>query len=322
VTPLLSKAEVDALLTDVGRLGGSAGDAAAALRRVVAVDLIGRERSVRGRWPGLELVADRLLRRLQTTFGALLGHGPGVAIAGLELVRFRDVREHIAHPVTLQLFRMPPLRGLGLLGMSRALAGLVLEVSLGGRAGRCTPVADREPSAIEVRVLERLGRRILHDLGEAWRPVAAVEFSLLRSEQNPLLAAIAGPQDLVLRLDLTIAPGVGEPAALTLCVPNAALDPVRHALETVPGTDREAPATAWSDRLRALLDDTDLEVTAELGRARLCVREVLALRAGDVITLGAGREGPVVVRVEGRALFLGAPGVAGSSNAVRITNAL
>ncbi len=49
MTPLLSKAEVDALLTDVERVGGSAGDAAAALRRVVAVDLIGRTGTHAGR---------------------------------------------------------------------------------------------------------------------------------------------------------------------------------------------------------------------------------------------------------------------------------
>ena len=322
MTPLLSKAEVDALLKDVDLLGSPVGDATVALRSVVAVDLAGGERSVRGRWPGLELVADRFLRRLQTTFGALLGHVPAVTVAGLELVRFRDVREHVAQPAAVQLFRMPPLRGLGLLGLSRALAGLVLELSLGGRAGRSTPVADREPSAIDVRVLERVGRRILADLGEAFRPVATVEFSLLRSERNPLLAAIAGPQDLVLRLDLTVTHDAGEPGALTVCIPNGALDSVRHALATVPGTDRDVPAPAWSERLRALLDDTDVDVTAELGRARLCVREVLALRVGDVIPLRAGREGPVVVRVEGRALFLGAPGVAGSSNAVRITSAV
>lgn len=322
MTPLLSKAEVDALLKDVELVEGTARTVAAGRPSVVAVDLVARERSVRGRWPGLELVADRFVSRLRTTFGALLGRVPAVAVDAVELVRFREVREHVPRPATLQLFRMPPLRGLGLVGLSRALAGLALEVSLGGRAERCTPSTDRELTAIDVRVLERLGRRILHDLGEAWRPVAALEFSLLRSEQNPLLAAIAAAQDVVLRLELTVTHDGGERAALTVCIPNAALDPVRHVLETVPGSGGEAPSTAWNDRMRALLDDTDVEVTAELGRARLRVREVLALRAGDVVPLGAGREGPVVVRVEGRPLFLGAPGVAGSSNAVRITSAV
>ena len=47
--------------------------------------------------------------------------------------------------------------------------------------------------------------------------------------------------------------------------------------------------------------------------------EVLALRTGDVLTLRTGREEPVIVRVEGQAVFVGAPGVARGSNAVRIT---
>jgi flagellar motor switch protein FliM len=49
------------------------------------------------------------------------------------------------------------------------------------------------------------------------------------------------------------------------------------------------------------------------------LRDVLALRAGDVLALGTGREGPVRVRVEGRTVFVGAPGVAGGNNAVRVT---
>jgi flagellar motor switch protein FliM len=322
VSQLLSKAEVDALLNGVDVVAIGAGEATVGLRKVSAIDLAGRERSIRGRWLGLELVVDRFVRGLRATLGGLLGRVPGVAIEGLELVRFGEVRAHLPQPVSLQLFRMSPLRGLGLVAMSPALVGLVLEVSLGGDAGRRTPLANRELSPIELRVLERLGRRVLDDLGEACDPIAAVEFSLLRSEQNPMLAAIAGEQDLVLRLDVRIAHEDGEPAALTLCLPNAALDPIRHVLATAPGSEREAPATAWSERLRALLDDMDLEIAAELGRARLRMSEVLALRVGDVIALGAGREGPVVVRVEGRPVFLGAPGVAGSSNAVRITSAV
>jgi len=38
-----------------------------------------------------------------------------------------------------------------------------------------------------------------------------------------------------------------------------------------------------------------------------------------VIPLRTGREGPVLVRVEGRPRFLAAPGVLAGSNAVRVT---
>jgi len=38
-----------------------------------------------------------------------------------------------------------------------------------------------------------------------------------------------------------------------------------------------------------------------------------------VLPLRTGREGPVLVRVEGRPRFLAAPGVQGGSNAVRVT---
>jgi flagellar motor switch protein FliM len=322
VSQLLSKDEVDALLKGVADGGLGASPGAGTPEKVVALDLTNRERSVRGRWPGLELVLDRLGRALRTSLGTLLGRAPAVTVAGVELLRFAAVRERLPKPTVLQVFRMTPLRGQGFLAPSPGLAGLVLEVFLGGNAGRRTPLAERELSAIETRVLERLGRRVLHDLGEAWRAVSAVTFDLVRTEQNPALVTIAPPQELVLEIDVAITPEGGEPATLAICVPNASLDPVRAALEALPGSERIAPATVWSERLRALLDDTDLEVSAELGNARLRVSEMLALRAGDLLTLGTGREGPVLVRVEGRPLFHGAPGVAGSSNAVRITGRL
>jgi len=71
--------------------------------------------------------------------------------------------------------------------------------------------------------------------------------------------------------------------------------------------------------LRAALADAECEVSADLGSHLMSLREVLALKTGDLIPLRTGREGPVVVRVAGRARFLGAPGVASGSNAVRVT---
>ena len=321
MSQLLSKDEVDALLKGVADGDVPAG-AAPSRGRVVSLDLTTQERSVRGRWPGLELVVDRFARCVRTTLGSLVGKLPAVGVATVDLRKLAVVNERLPHPVSLQLFRMAPLKGEGLLIVPPALAALLFEVFFGGDARHPTPLAAREFSAIEQRVLERLGTRVLHDLRDAWRALGAVEFALLRSDRNPTLAPIAAAQDLVLLIELSVGFEGGEPTAMTLCMPNAALDPIRRALETAPGSEREAPATSWSERMRALVAPAELEVVAELGTQQMRLSEVLALAVGDVIPLRTGREGPVVVRVEGRPLFIGAPGVSGAGNAVRITATL
>jgi flagellar motor switch protein FliM len=102
-------------------------------------------------------------------------------------------------------------------------------------------------------------------------------------------------------------------------LPNAALDPLRHRLQAGVIGEGEAPGAGFGDRLRAALAAVELEVAAELGTHRMRLRDVLGLSAGDVLPLRTGREGPVLVRVEGRPRFLAAPGVLAGSNAVRVT---
>jgi flagellar motor switch protein FliM len=95
---------------------------------------------------------------------------------------------------------------------------------------------------------------------------------------------------------------------------------MRARLAAAPGQDAVGvTGESWDGPLRGLLGDTELELTAELGRRHLSVREVLRLKVGDVVALGTGREGPVLVRVEGQPRFLGAPGVTGARHAVQLT---
>jgi flagellar motor switch protein FliM len=318
VSRILSEEEVDALLRGVAEGALSTGGAHRA-RGVQTLDLTSQERNLRGRLPGLELVVDRFVRGLRASLGTLLGRLPDLHLNGLELLRFARVTAGLPHPVALQLFRMAPLRGQGLLVVSPPLASLLLQVFFGGAPGRKAPPAARDFSAIEQRVLERLGTRVLHDLRDAFRPLATVDFGGLRCETNPLFAAIAAPQDLVVLLDLSVELEGAEGARLALCIPNAALDPLRHRLQAGVSGEGETPGAGFGDRLRATLAAVELELAAELGTHRMRLRDVLGLRAGDVIPLRTGREGPVLVRVEGRARFLAAPGMQGSSNAVRIT---
>jgi flagellar motor switch protein FliM len=314
---ILSEEEVDALLRGVaeGAIPAGGGRGGHGIQRV---DLTSQERNLRGRLAGLELVVDRLGRGLRGALGAFLGRLPEVHVRAVELLKFARVTARLPRPLAIGLFRMPPLRGQGMLVVDPLLAATLLEVSFGGAPGRRTPEAGREFSTLEQRVFERVGTRVLHELRDAFRPLAAVEFGGLHGESNPLFAQVAAPQDLVLLLELSVDLGDGAAGVLSLCLPNAALDPLRERLQA-GAREGDVAGAAFGDRLRATLAAVELEVTAELGTHRLRVRDVLGLAAGDVIPLRTGREGPVLVRVEGRPRFLAAPGVQGSANAVRVT---
>src|SRR5262249_13052749 len=162
----------------------------------------------------------RFARGLRASLGALLGQPTDVEVRGLELLRLARVTARLPRPAGLGVFRMPPLRGQGLLVVTPALVSTLVQVVCGGAPGQSVPVAGRDLSVIEQRLLERLGTRVLHDLQDAFRPLAAIEFGQLRGETDPMFAAITTPQDLVVLLELAVGgAGVAGPG-LWLCLPN------------------------------------------------------------------------------------------------------
>ena len=321
MSDILSPDEVDALLKGVAEGSVTTGADGSAAGGIRTLDLTSQERSLRGRLPGLELLLDRLARGLRASLATFFGQLPQVSVESVELVKYGTLTARLPRPVSLVLFRLAPLRGQGLLVVTPPLVSALLQVFFGGSPSRGTPVAEREFSPIEQRVLERLGLRVLHELRDAWRPVEPIECGMERSETNPQFATIATPQDLVLLIELRVVTEGSADGGLLIGLPNAALDPVRARLALLP-TGEVTPAdeaTAWGERLRASLALTEVEVSAELGTRELPLRSVLNLKVGDLLPLGTGREGPVVVRVAGRPRFLGAPGIASGNNAVRVT---
>jgi len=321
---ILSQDEVNALLQAVDDGGLPAGGAAAAGGRggIRTVNLTRLQWSVEGRLPGLRPIVDRLVRSIRTSLATFFGQLPQVTARGAQMVRYETVLARLESPVSLQLFRLTPLRGQGLLVVTPPLVGAFLQVAFGGDPGRPTPVPTREFSAIELRALERLGTRVLQDLREAWAPIEPIEFSFVRSEPNPQFAAIAGPQDLMLVIELGVEVNGCEDGRVRIHLPYASLEPVRARLQATAESPPPLADADWAARLRANVAEAEVQVSAELGRHRMTMREVLAMAVGDLVPLGTGREGPVLVRVAGRPHFLGAPGIAAGRNAVRVTQAI
>ena len=254
---------------------------------------------------------------------ASFGDVPGVTTAKLGLVRFERLAPRLAETAGIVRFRMAPLRGQGVLTIPSPLVAALLQVSCGGNARQVAALPAREPSPVELRLIERLAARVLAELAVAWEPIAHLDCSLVRVETTPLFAAIAASDELVVHADLAILiPGLA-PSTVTLVVPNASLDPIRAQLERVRPPDAGAALDGeWAASLRERLLDVPVDVAVDLGTARLALGRVLDLAVGDLVPLDVGRDGPVVVRVAGDARFHGAPGVQGGNNAVRITEPL
>lgn len=102
-------------------------------------------------------------------------------------------------------------------------------------------------------------------------------------------------------------------------VPAAAADHPVVAGEVAPGSHPVASASAPAARGVELLHGVSMEVTVELGRTRLSVRELLALTPGDVLELDRAAGSPADLLVNGRLIARGEVVVVDEDFALRVT---
>ena len=316
----LSKDEVDALLQGV-KDGDVALDGEPAPRGTVQpYDLLADDRLAGRRFPVLDLVHERFVRRLRLALASATGVTPVITAGPLDIVRFATFRSRIPAGACLHLFSMAPLRGQALLAVSAPLAFGLVDRVFGGGGGMPDALAAREYSTIELLMLQRLVTRMLGELSEAWAPVQRLECAWVRIEPNAAYLALAAPADAVLVLELGCDLGAGA-APLVLALPYPMLEPLRDRLGApqaapVSGSDRE-----WLAAITTAVRQAEVTVSAELGTHEISARELLRLRPGDVLGLGVRGDDPVTLRIENLRLMTGLAGVSRGQNAVRILGA-
>src|SRR5258705_8415848 len=183
-------------------------------------DLLNEERIVARRFQALDLVRERLVRRLKLSFAGVLGTPPEVEAKPLEMLKFATFRNRLETPANLHLFTMAPLRGQALVVVSSNLAYGLVDKVFGGPGRLPTTGAPRECSAIEMQTVQRVVIQALHDFTEALGPLHPIQCGYDRSETNGISVALCSPADQVLVLPFQCDLGTG-PTALSIAVPLA-----------------------------------------------------------------------------------------------------
>lgn len=322
MSQVLSQKEVDALLNAV--IGGDvpteskAGDKATEDSSIVTYDLTSQDKVIRGRMPTLDIVYERFIRAFRMTLSAQLRKLATLNIVATDTMKFGEFINTLPLPSCMSVIRFETLRGSGIIVLESKLAYALIECFLGGTDRPYTKIEGKDFTQIELSIVKKVVVAALEDLEKAWAPVTPMKIHFARTETNPQFVAIVPPSDIVIVTTFSVELE-NSSGNLSIIVPFSTLEPIRQKL--ISGFQQEVVETDhyWANMMIRHLEETDFHVAVELGHNEISLRQILALKMGDVIPLQTDSTAEIPVEVESVVRFKGLFGASRGSRAVQLT---
>ncbi len=241
-----------------------------------------------------------------------------LTLAELTTMAFARFTEGLTDPAHLTLFKIEPLAGLGIVSLPPTLGLAITNRMLGGRGGGA--LENRALTEIEIGLLEDFLRMIVEEWCRQWQDLPDPRPLLVGHETHGkfLQTSPAGTNMLVVSLQATL--GEAAPETLQIAMPYAALEnSIKKTPVQRPREPRQAPApdqTAMARR--AAYAGISLPAVADWLVGNVTLRDVLHLRAGDVLELPSETLAQTRISLTGEPLFIGTAGVRDGRVAVRL----
>jgi flagellar motor switch protein FliM len=276
----------------------------------------------------IQSLASRLASHLRFEFS--------LRLSGLRTIACQKFAESWANPTHLTLFKIEPLRGVAIMEISFPLGSMLVDRLMGG-PGHVPEVA-QEMSEIEKALLEQVVQVILDEWCAHWPRPKELKPSLLGYESNGRFVQVASSETIMLVLGIHV--GIGEHAGfIQIGIPftsveplikliaqsvsdtNAPIAPTTAAMAAGPRNVAAAPA-APANKWNAAFDEVRVPMIAEWHGLELSVRDILALKVGDVVQMEPQNAQRVNVRLDDVQKFVGRPGSLAGHWAVELTQAV
>ncbi len=265
--------------------------------------------NIRGNMPLLEVINSRFSQKFRGTLSNALRKVIDVTPDPVATVKYRDFQKSLPVPTSMHLFKMEPLRGLGILVVESRLVFSLVEAFFGGSGSGSTKIEGREFTSIEKKIIEKVVQMALFNLVEAWEEINPIKTEFVRSESNPLIVNVVPGEELLIssKFELEMNRVLGN---IIICVPYTAYQPIRNKLagsyrDEIQVTQLDRP---WIEGLQRKLMGTQVEMVVNLGRTSLSVKDFMNLKDGDIIVLENESRKPIMAHVEGIQLFEGFAG--------------
>ena len=279
---LLSQDEIDALLhgvdegdVDIESESDEYDDSAR------TYDLTSQDRIVRGRMPTLEMVNERFARYTRISLFNLLRRSAEVAVGGIQVQKFGEYVQTLYVPTSLNLVKLRPLRGTGLIILDAKLVFKLVDNFFGG-SGSNAKIEGREFTPTELRVVEMVLRDAFVDLKEAWKAIYPIEFEFVDAEVNPSMANIVSPSEVVVvsTFHVELDGGGGD---MHITLPYSMIEPIREMLDSGLQTDVDDVDNRWVKSMREDIMNATVDLGCTVAEREISLRDIIDIQKGDVI---------------------------------------
>lgn len=322
---VLSQDEIDQLLTAISSGDSEADDfkPVSDTRKIKIYDFKRPDKFSKEQLRTVSNMHETFARLTTTSLSAQLRSLVHVHVASVDQLTYEEFIRSIPTPTTLAVVNMDPLKGNAVLEIDPAITFCMIDRLFGGRGVTATN-KNRDLTDIEQSVMEGIIVRILANMREAWTQVIDLRPRLGQIETNPQFAQIVPPSEMVVLITLETKVG-DEEGMMNFCIPYLTLEPIISKLSSQfwYSSVRRSSTTQYLGTLKEKLASVDMEVVAAVGSINVPVRDVLALRTGDIVRLSNTKVGdPLVISVGNKKKFYCQPGVVGKKMAVQITGKL
>jgi flagellar motor switch protein FliM len=269
----------------------------------------------------LGVINERFVDFLRASLTAATGSIVEATTSSAEPVEFDEFCHSIKPSASMNVFKMGPLKGSALLVLEGSLVFAFVDTFFGGEGASQAELEEREFTAIEGRIIQKVVTIILRDLEQAWAGVQKLKMSLTSSEIDSQVTTVAKPNDLVLVNRFIIELG-NTSGSMTLCVPYGTIEPISSKLRRGLGNEEVEIDQTWRKHFAEKIRELTVGLRCTLGTAKITGRELLGLKVDDVIALDKGVGDVITVSVEDVPKFKGFPGVFNNKQAIRISGRL
>jgi flagellar motor switch protein FliM len=267
----------------------------------------------------IRLRNEQFIRSLGARLAIFLRLEFNVQLSKVQIVGYQKFTENLPSPTHIALFKVDPLKGVGLLVLPPRLGLGLVDRLLGGPG--TMPAESRELSEIEVALLDQVATLLLNEWCLHWPEMRDLKPAILDHENNSKFLQTSPPEAAM--LILTMDAGVnGQLEPIQLVLPYATVEPLMRLLSpSLPTTDG-APARASGPKWNAQFDEVKVPVSAEWQGLKISAGEVARLKKGDVLMLDPQCAAQVHLSLGRVAKFLGRPGTCSGKWAAQLTHTL